>query len=123
MLDALKTYMQSQSINGTVSQSTQVIMNLISNVENSRSDHIKFTGQSKNGVATVSINTMMALRGVKIDLHKLVNVDSLTPEARQFFENLMQSIEQSVQNAYEEAQNKIIATMLDAAQINQEKKK
>ena len=65
---------------------------------------------------------MMALRGVKIDMHKLLHVESLTPESRQFFENLIQSVEQSVQNAYEEAQNKIIATMLDATKINEKTK-
>jgi hypothetical protein len=115
MLGALKSYIYSQSKDGAISPNFQVILDLVHNIETSGSDHIKFGGKSHEGLVYVSINTMMALRGVRIDISKIVDVTKLNPDLAEALHIICTTMEKSIQEAYNDAQSKIINTMIEAA--------
>lgn len=111
MLNALKNYVESQSENGELSQDLKLILKLIGNVNNGSVDHIMFNGKSREDFVSVSINTGMALRSVKIDISKIVDMSTVPEEARKNLNIIVDAIQQAVVEAYNDAQNKIVKTI------------
>lgn len=121
-MNALKSYLNSHQNDGSaMSKNFVFLSHLIDNVETGQ-DHIKFRGQSKEGLVKLSVNTMMIPRTVSIDISSIIKTENLTPETADTLYTICEMIENAFLEAYDDAQNKIINMVGNASDVATESK-